>query len=158
MRWHSNLRLRARASEMADAIGFKRNAVSSHVGGIMELDNLGSADSVTITATRFPEDKFSVKSGTSQIDTVILADQVLELRMRNRQCPCAKSARQPTLTRVWKISAAPRRNTFHRRRRGLSPMTSENETPFHDGDENETPFRVTSTKRVAAFRRRRRGV
>jgi hypothetical protein len=36
-------------------------------------------------------------------------------------------------------------------------MTSEDETPFHDGDENETPFHLTSTKRVAAFRRRRRG-
>ena len=48
----------------------------------MELDNLGSAESFTITAARLPGGKFSVRSGTSQIETVILADQVLELRMR----------------------------------------------------------------------------
>ena len=43
----------------------------------MEIDNLGSADNLTITAPRLPEGKFSVQSGTSQMDTVILADQVL---------------------------------------------------------------------------------
>jgi hypothetical protein len=48
----------------------------------MELDNLGSAESFTPTATRLPGGKFSVRSGTSQIETVILADQVLELRAR----------------------------------------------------------------------------
>ncbi len=44
----------------------------------MKLGNLGSAESFTITATRLPGSKFSVRSGTSQIETVILADQVLE--------------------------------------------------------------------------------
>ena len=56
----------------------------------MELDKLGSADSLTITATRLPEGKFSVRSGTSQIDTVILADQVLELRMRGELIHCLR--------------------------------------------------------------------
>ena len=41
--------------------------------------------SLTITASRLPEGKFSVRSGTSSIDTIILADQVLELRMRGQQ-------------------------------------------------------------------------
>jgi hypothetical protein len=40
---------------------------------------------LTIAASRLPEWKFSVRSGTSQIHTVILADQVLEVRMRNGQ-------------------------------------------------------------------------
>jgi len=35
--------------------------------------------------SRLPEGKFSVRSGTSQVDTLILADQVLELRMRGGQ-------------------------------------------------------------------------
>ena len=48
----------------------------------MELDNLGSAESFTLTANWLPGGKFSVRSGTSQIETVILADQVLGLRMR----------------------------------------------------------------------------
>ena len=50
----------------------------------MELDIPGSAESFTITVSRLPEGKFSVRSGTSQIDTVILADQVLELRVRGQ--------------------------------------------------------------------------
>ena len=37
----------------------------------MELDNLGSAESFPITVTRLPEGKFSVRSGTSQIETAI---------------------------------------------------------------------------------------
>jgi hypothetical protein len=48
----------------------------------MILDNLGVADSMTITVTRLPEGKFSVRSGTSQIETVILADQVLAAAFR----------------------------------------------------------------------------
>ena len=48
----------------------------------MELDNLGSAESFTLTVSRLPGGQFSVRSGTSQIETVILADQLLELRMR----------------------------------------------------------------------------
>jgi len=60
-------------------------AFSSNAVPIPTLYNLGSADSLTITASRLPEGKFSVRSGTSQIDTVILADKVLELRMLNRQ-------------------------------------------------------------------------
>ena len=48
----------------------------------MELDNLGSAESSTLTVSRLPGGQFSVRSGTSQIETVILADQLLELRMR----------------------------------------------------------------------------
>jgi hypothetical protein len=35
---------------------------------IWKLDNLGSAESSTITATRLPVAKFSVRSGTSQIE------------------------------------------------------------------------------------------
>jgi len=57
---------------------------------IMELDNLGSAESSTIMATRLPGDKFSVRSGTSTIETVILADQVLELRMRGELINCLR--------------------------------------------------------------------
>ena len=48
----------------------------------MKLDDLSAAESHTITADRLPGGKFSVRSGTSQIETVILADRVLELRMR----------------------------------------------------------------------------
>ena len=48
----------------------------------MELDILGSAESFALTVSRLPGGKFSVRSGTSQIETVILADQVLELRTR----------------------------------------------------------------------------
>ena len=62
----------------------ERYAVTRRAGGIMEIDILGSADSLTSTVTRLPEGKFSVRSGTSQIDTVILADQVLELRIRGQ--------------------------------------------------------------------------
>jgi hypothetical protein len=51
----------------------------------MELDDLGAHDSVTLTADRLPGDKFKVRSGTSSIDTVILDDKVLELRMRGGQ-------------------------------------------------------------------------
>jgi hypothetical protein len=51
--------------------------LSSRAGGIMELDNDGSAESFTPTVSRLPGGKFSVRSGTSQIDTVILANQVL---------------------------------------------------------------------------------
>jgi hypothetical protein len=43
----------------------------------MELDILGSAESFALTVSRLPEGKFSVRSGTSQIETVILADRVL---------------------------------------------------------------------------------
>ena len=39
---------------------------------------------MTLTASRLPDGKFSVRSGTSQIDAVILADQVLELRIRGQ--------------------------------------------------------------------------
>ncbi len=38
-------------------------------GDQMELDNLGSAESFTLTVSRLPEGKFSVRSGTSQIET-----------------------------------------------------------------------------------------
>jgi len=50
----------------------------------MELEILGSAECLTPTVSRLPKGKFSVRSGTSQIDTVILADQVLELRIRGQ--------------------------------------------------------------------------
>ena len=40
-----------------------------HIGGIMELDNLGSVESFTIAATCLPRCKFSVRSGTSLIET-----------------------------------------------------------------------------------------
>ena len=50
----------------------------------MELDILGSAESLTPTVSRLPKGKFSVRSGTSQIDTVILADQVIELHVRGQ--------------------------------------------------------------------------
>ena len=42
---------------------------------------------------RLPENKFSVRSSTSQIDTVILADQVLEIRMRNGQIHALRRVR-----------------------------------------------------------------
>jgi len=71
----------------------RRYAVTERAGGIMGLDILGSAESLTLTASRLPEGKFSVRSGTSQIDTVILADQVLELRMRGFD-PCVKKAHE----------------------------------------------------------------
>ena len=50
--------------------------------GIMEFDILGSAENFTLTVSRLPEGKFSVRSGTSQIETVILADQVLAAAFR----------------------------------------------------------------------------
>jgi len=53
----------------------------------MELDNLGSAESFTPTATRLPGGKFSVRSGTSQIETVILADRVLAAAFRPEGWP-----------------------------------------------------------------------
>jgi hypothetical protein len=56
----------------------------------MELDNLGSAESFTLTVSRLPEGKFSVRSGTSQIETVILADQVLELGDARAADTCVK--------------------------------------------------------------------
>ena len=39
-------------------------------------------DGCTLTIDRAPEGKFKVRSGTAVIDTTILADQVLELRIR----------------------------------------------------------------------------
>ena len=39
----------------------------------MKSDNLGFAETLTITATRLPGGKFSIRSGTSQIETAILA-------------------------------------------------------------------------------------
>ena len=38
--------------------------------GIMELDNLGPVESFTLTITRLPGGKFSVRSGTSTIETL----------------------------------------------------------------------------------------
>jgi hypothetical protein len=40
---------------------------------MMELDILGSAESFAPTVSRLPGGKFSIRSGTSQIETVILA-------------------------------------------------------------------------------------
>ena len=40
---------------------------------------------VSNAVARLPGGKFSVRSGTSQIETVILADQVHELRIRQGQ-------------------------------------------------------------------------
>ncbi len=48
----------------------------------MQLGTLLEADSVTLTCTREPDGKFKVRSGTSSVETVILADQVLEVRFR----------------------------------------------------------------------------
>ena len=42
-------------------------------------------DGCTLTVDRAPEGKFKVRSGTAVIDTTILADQVLELRIRQGQ-------------------------------------------------------------------------
>ncbi len=50
----------------------------------------GSAENFTLTASRLLEGKFSVRSGTSQIETVILADRVLELRMRGELIHCLR--------------------------------------------------------------------
>jgi hypothetical protein len=66
-------------------------------------------DSVTLTADRLPGDKFKVRSGTSSIDTVILADQVLELRIRGSQIHTAVSIAATNLLRprtpnIWIIS------------------------------------------------------
>ena len=58
-----------------------------------DRERLGSAESFTITASRLPEGKFSVRSGTSQIETVILADQVLELRMRGQLIHCLRKSK-----------------------------------------------------------------
>jgi hypothetical protein len=51
----------------------------------MELDNLGSAESFTLTSYCLPGNKFKVRSATSGMKTANLADQVLELRMRGEQ-------------------------------------------------------------------------
>jgi hypothetical protein len=56
----------------------------------MQIDDLGAADGITITTRRLPGSKFSVKSSTSTINTVILADQVLELRMRGGSLHCLR--------------------------------------------------------------------
>jgi hypothetical protein len=56
----------------------------------MELDILGSAESFTLAVSRLPLRKFSVRSGTSQIETVILADQVFGLRMRGQLIHCLR--------------------------------------------------------------------
>jgi hypothetical protein len=56
----------------------------------MELDNLGSAESFKIMASRLRGGKFSLRSGTSNIETVILADQMLELRMRGELLHCLR--------------------------------------------------------------------
>ena len=42
-------------------------------------------DGCSLTVHRAPEGKFKVRSGTAVIDTTILADQVLELRIRQGQ-------------------------------------------------------------------------
>ena len=56
--------------------------VTSRAVGITELDNLGSAESFRLTATRLPGGSFSFRSGTSQIETVTLANRVLAAAFR----------------------------------------------------------------------------
>ena len=42
-------------------------------------------DGCTLTVDRVPEGKFKVRSGTAVVDTTILSDQVLELRISHGQ-------------------------------------------------------------------------
>jgi hypothetical protein len=42
-------------------------------------------DGYTLTVDRAPEGKFKVRSGTAVIDTTIVSDQALELRIRQGQ-------------------------------------------------------------------------
>jgi hypothetical protein len=53
----------------------------------MELDILGSAESLALTVSRLPGGKFSVRSDNSQIETVILADRVLAAAFRPEAGP-----------------------------------------------------------------------
>jgi hypothetical protein len=82
------------ATMLDDAVLADVGQIAVQNGGLMELDNLGSAESFAITASRLPGGKFLVRSGTSKIETVILADQVLELRMRGElfHCPRERKA------------------------------------------------------------------
>jgi hypothetical protein len=59
----------------------------------MELEKLGFADGMTLTVNRLPEGKFSVRSVTSKIETVILADRLLELRMPGQLIHCLRKRR-----------------------------------------------------------------
>ena len=112
-------------------------------GDQMELDNLGSAESFTLTVSRLPEGKFSVRSGTSQIETVILADHVLELGDARAADTCVKEVQSDrSLHAPWKTS----RNRFQ-------PMTSDEVTVSRARhDLNVT----TSRERMARLRRRRK--
>ena len=123
----------------------------------MEIDNLGSAESMTLTVLRLPEGKFSVKSGTSQIDTVILADQVPSWPIRcsssasavSRSTYCG-SVRRPTPIAASRISPSRRR-----------PMKSDEVTVSHPESDSVTPPKVTPSRwpsrdRMASLRRRRK--
>jgi hypothetical protein len=83
---------------VADVDALYQRALAAGCQPLMELDDLGAHDSVTITASRLPGDKFKVQSGNSSIDTVILADQVLELRMRGGQIHVLPSRRSRPLS------------------------------------------------------------
>ena len=46
------------------------------------VKTLFKCDGATLTLDRLPEGKFKVQSGTSSVETVIKADEVLEVRYR----------------------------------------------------------------------------
>ncbi len=52
-------------------------------------------DSCTLAVDRLPDGKFKVRSGTAVIDTTILADQVLELRIRQGQVHVLRRRKVP---------------------------------------------------------------
>lgn len=52
-------------------------------------------DDCTLAVDRAPECKFKVRSGTAVIDTTILADQVLELRIRQGQVQVLRQMLDP---------------------------------------------------------------
>ena len=79
-------RFRASADRLEFSAGLKLAPLFRHRGIRMSRseasETLLICDGCTLTADRAPEGKFKVRSGTAVIDTTILVDQVLELRMR----------------------------------------------------------------------------
>ena len=101
---------------------------------------IGSAESFTLTANCPPGGKFSVRSGTSQIETVILADQVLELRMsgdlihalRKRKATDAYSRLEDSAARRdWPMTSdvTPSRRPSVTPSRDVTPSRARNVTP-----------------------------
>jgi len=103
----------------------------------MELDILGSAESFALTVSRLPGGKFSVRSGTSQIETVILADRVLAAAFRPTSSLTPIELPSPRLRRLkpttsetcFRREIVSARFTETSLRHSVTPLRS-NETPL----------------------------